>query len=190
VGRLLGGIADRQGAGGPRSALALATALLFAGCTWRWGWRAELAAYLYFAALSVVLSVIDVRTHRLPNRLTFTAYPTLLALLALPAVTQPAYSAYGRAMLAGITLMSAFITLHLLRPSGLGLGDVKLAGVMGIALGWISWTTVFTGAVIGFLLGAIGALTLIAARRANRRSALPFGPFLLAGAWAAILATS
>jgi leader peptidase (prepilin peptidase)/N-methyltransferase len=137
-----------------------------------------------------VLSVIDLRTYRLPNRLTLTAYPALLALLALPAVTQSAYAAYWRALLAGFALLSAFIAMHLLNPSGLGLGDVKLAGAMGMALGWISWTTVLTGAFIGFLLGAAGGLALMAARRADRRSALPFGPFLLAGTWAAILAAN
>ena len=162
--------------------------LLVLGSAWRLGWNWDLAAYLYFAAISVLLSFADLRTHRLPNRLTLTAYPALLVLLAVPAVAQAQFGSYLRAVLAGLVLFAVFLSLHVVNPAGMGVGDVKLAGSMGIALGWVSWSTVLTGTFAGFCLGAIGGIALIALRRARRTSALPFGPFMLAGAWAAILA--
>jgi leader peptidase (prepilin peptidase) / N-methyltransferase len=68
----------------------------------------------------------------------------------------------------------------------MGLGDVKLAGPLGALLGWLSWSALALGAFLGFALAAVTGLALIAARRAGRKSALPFGPFMLAGAWLAI----
>lgn len=167
--------------------LGLATGMLAAVTAWRFGPVWELPAYLYFAAVTVPLTVIDLRTLRLPNVLTLSAYPIVAVLLLLPALADGRWTSYTRAMLAGAIVLALFVVLHLVNPSGMGLGDVKLAGPMGAMLGWVSWQAVFVGVVIGFALVAVVGVAMIAARRADRKTALPFGPFMLVGAWAAIL---
>jgi leader peptidase (prepilin peptidase) / N-methyltransferase len=171
----------------PALLLGLATGMLAALAAWRFGPVWELPAYLYLAAVSVPLAVIDLRTLRLPNILTLSAYPIVAVLLLLPAVLADGWASYARALLAGAAVLGLFVVLHLVNPSGMGLGDVKLAGPMGAMLGWASWQAVFVGVVVGFALVAVVGLAMILARRANRKSALPFGPFMLAGAWAALL---
>ncbi len=167
--------------------LAVATGTLTALAAWRFGAAWELPAYLYFAAVSVPLALIDLRTLRLPNALTLSAYPIVAVLLLLPALLADGWSSYARALLAGASVLALFVVLHLVNPAGMGLGDVKLAGPMGAMLGWVSWQAVLTGVVIGFVLAAAVGIALIVARRADRKSALPFGPFMLAGSWTAIL---
>ena len=71
--------------------------------------------------------------------------------------------------------------LWFLYPSGMGLGDVKLAGVLGMYLGYLGWGTLAVGAFFGFALGAVIGITLMALGRATRKSKIPFGPFMLAG---------
>lgn len=175
--------------GAPASAplIALTTGTLTALTAWRFGLAWELPAYLYFAVVSVVLAAIDLRTLRLPNALTLSAYPVVAVLLLLPAVAGGSWEAYLRAWLAGAAVLAVFVVLHLVNPSGMGVGDVKLAGPMGALLGWLSWPAVMVGVVLGFALVAVVGLAMILARRADRKSALPFGPFMLAGAWVAIL---
>ncbi len=148
----------------------------------------ELPAYLYFAAVSVPLAIIDLRTLRLPNVLTLSAYPDR----GRPAPAARASSATAGPPTAarcwpGQSSSRLFVVLHLVNPSGMGLGDVKLAGPMGALLGWLSWQAAMVGVVIGFVLVAVVGIAMILARRADRKSALPFGPFMLAGAWVAIL---
>ncbi len=166
----------------------VATGLLSAVAAWRFEWSWDLPAYLYFAAVSVPLALVDLRTHRLPNRLTLSGYPILAVLLLLPAMVEGRWQDLGRAGLAGAALLAFFGVLHLINPAGMGLGDVKLAGPMGAILGWGSWSAVLVGTMAGFFLGAIVGLTLMALKRAGRKTALPFGPFMLAGAWLAIVA--
>ena len=175
--------------GSPASAplLGLATGVLAAAAAWRFDLGWELPAYLYFAALSVPLAVIDLRTLRLPNVLTMSAYPIVAGLLLLPALLADGWEPYVRSLLAGASVLALFVVLHLVNPSGMGLGDVKLAGPMGALLGWLSWQAALAGVMIGFVLVAGVGIAMILARRAGRKTALPFGPFMLAGAWAAIL---
>lgn len=190
---VVAGIASRRlvaaQTGAPASALllGLVTGALAAFAAWRFGPAWELPAYLYFAVVSVPLAVIDLRTLRLPNVLTLSAYPMVAGLLLLPALLADGWTAYGRALLAGVIVLALFVVLHVINPSGMGLGDVKLAGPMGALLGWLSWQATMAGVVIGFALVAVVGIAMILARRADRKSALPFGPFMLAGAWVAIL---
>jgi leader peptidase (prepilin peptidase) / N-methyltransferase len=180
-------VAAQTGSPAPAVVLGPMTGALAALAAWRFGTAWELPAYLYFAAVSVPLALIDLRTLRLPNVLTLSAYPIVAALLLLPALLDDGWPGYGRALLAGAAVLTLFVVLHVVNPSGMGLGDVKLAGPMGALLGWLSWQAVMLGVVIGFALVAVVGIAMILARRADRRSALPFGPFMLAGAWVAIL---
>ena len=145
-------------------------------------------AYLGFAALSVALAVIDVREHRLPNRLVLPAYPAVLVLFALACALGAPWTRFGGAAAGMAVLFVVFAVFRLASRAGLGGGDVKLAGVVGGMLGWIGWDAVLVGVFAAFLLGGLFGLLLLALRRADRRTRFAFGPWMLAGAWAGVAA--
>ncbi|CAM3252245.1 prepilin peptidase [Nocardioides dubius] len=142
-----------------------------------------LPAYWAFAALGIALSLIDVDVRRLPNALVVPAYPILAALLVVAA----APGAGLRALFGASALFAIFFAIAVAAPGSMGFGDVKLAGVVGAMTAWLSWGTLLVGAFLAFVFGALVGITLIAARGADRRTAVPFGPFLVLGAWTAIL---
>lgn len=160
-----------------------------------------LAACLYFVVMAVRLTVIDVRHHLLPNRIVFPSY-AVAGFLLLAATAVAAWSGAVTAagdpngapimavvrMLAGAAILWLFyFVLRLAYPPGMGFGDVKLAGVLGMYLGYLSWGHLFAGTFLAFLLGGLWSLALLASRRGTLKSAIPFGPFMLAGAAAAML---
>ena len=154
---------------------------------WHFGWSWELPAFLYLASVGLALAVIDIDTKRLPNALTLPSYVVLGALLLLPALLDGDWSAYLRAWLAALALFGFYFLLAVVYPSGMGFGDVKLAGVLGLALGWLGWGELVVGGFLGFLLGALIGGGLMLARKAGRKSKIPFGPFMLLGALLAIV---
>ena len=163
-----------------------ATAALFVAITLRFGLSPELPAYLYLGAVSLALALIDLDVRRLPNSIVLPSYVVGAGLLALPAATGPDWPAAGRALLAMAVLFLVFFAIAYLYRGGMGLGDVKLAGVLGLYLGWLGWSSVVVGAFGGFLLGGLVGIALMVARRASRRTPVPFGPFMLAGALLAV----
>lgn len=179
----------RQTRAVPRRDIALSAALSLLAATaacWRFGLTWPLLAYLGFAAVTGPLVVIDLREQRLPNVITLPLYPAMIVLLGLAALVDRDLASLLRALAAGGVLLAAFIVLHLVNPAGMGMGDVKLSGPMGMVLGWISWQAVWWGTLLGFVGAAVVSLVLLALRLATRKSALPFGPAMLAGTWAAI----
>lgn len=148
-----------------------------------------LPAQLSFAALGVALALIDLDYHRLPDALVLPAYPLIGALLVGAAVWQHDGAALLRAVLGAGALFALYLALALARPGGMGYGDVKLAGVVGALLGYMSVSALVVGAAAAFLLGGVGGGLLLAARRGSRRTAVAFGPFMVAGALVAILAS-
>jgi len=153
----------------------------------RFGAQPETLAFAFLGALGVALAAIDITVRRLPDRLTLPAYPILIALLMVAAVAGGDVTALVRALLGGVTLAAGYLLLALLRPGQLGGGDVKLAGIAGLALGWLGWSTLIAGTVLGFVLSAVASLALLAMRRITLHSQICFGPFLLGGALLAIL---
>ncbi|MBU4465057.1 MAG: A24 family peptidase [Actinobacteria bacterium] len=146
-----------------------------------------LVAHGYFAAISVILCLIDVRTHRLPNRIVLPVYPVALVLLTSACVAGAPWASLLRAVIGGAALLAFYTLLRVVSRRGMGGGDVKLAGIVGIYLGWAGWGSLVVGAVSAFVIGGLAGAMLIVTRRATRRTAIPFGPFLLAGAWIGIL---
>jgi leader peptidase (prepilin peptidase)/N-methyltransferase len=165
------------------------------------GFWLVLAACLYFVVMAARLTVIDVRSHLLPNRIVFPSYGVAGVLLLAAAIMvsfgepttedSPAavlFGVPGLAVLAGgAALWLFYFVLRLIHPPGMGFGDVKLAGVLGLYLGYLGWSHVFAGTFAAFLLGGLWSLGILIARRGTLRSAIPFGPFMLAGAAAAML---
>lgn len=148
------------------------------------GWMRPALAYL--AALTIALSLIDIEHHRLPDALVLPAYPVAAALLALASASpggQPHWDALGRAA-AGAAVLAVFYTvLWLVYPRGMGRGDVKLSGVLGLYLGYLGWGAVVVGGFSAFLLGGLFSGVLLVTGRAGRGSKVPFGPWMLAGCW-------
>jgi leader peptidase (prepilin peptidase)/N-methyltransferase len=150
------------------------------------GWAVP--AYLALAFVCVVLAVIDADTRLLPNRITYPAFPVVLGLLALASAGLGDFGRLARGLLAALAVGALFLLLALVSPRGMGLGDVKLAPTLGLALGWLSWGAVAVGVFAGFLLGGLAGLAAIALLGLTRKSLLPFGPWLVAGALLGVLA--
>jgi leader peptidase (prepilin peptidase)/N-methyltransferase len=162
------------------------TAALFAVTAAYFGLVWQLPAYLYLAAIAVALALIDLDVHRLPDKIVLPSYLVGGALLAGASVAAGDYQPLLRAAigLAGMWLM--YLLLALVYPGGMGFGDVKLAGVLGMYLAWLGWSELAVGAFLAFLLGGVVGGGLMAVRRAGRKSKIPFGPFMLLGAYGGI----
>ncbi|HEY4898175.1 MAG TPA: prepilin peptidase [Candidatus Nanopelagicaceae bacterium] len=144
-------------------------------------------AFLYLAAVSVALALIDLDTNTLPNRIILPSYFVGFALLGAVGIWRGEYGALFRAGIGMALLWLIYIGLALAYPGGMGFGDVKLAGVLGLFLGFLSWGALITGAFAAFVLGGIFGLVLLLSRKANRKSGIPFGPWMLVGAWIGVL---
>ncbi|WP_298585388.1 A24 family peptidase [uncultured Kocuria sp.] len=173
--------------------MAVATAALFVLVAAFFGFSWQLPAYLFLAALAVVLSVIDLRHHLLPNAVVVPALGIGFVLLALAATGENAWGALLRAVLGALVLFVLYLVLALISPAGLGMGDVKLAAVLGLFLGFQGWGALFVGAVLASVVGMVVGLAVLASRRGGLRSDVPFGPSMLAGAlvgvvWGELLA--
>lgn len=163
----------------------LLTGVLFVLVAWRalqLGQSAAIPALLTFTAVGIALSFIDLAERRLPNVLVLPAYPALAALVAVAGGVRGDWWALARAGLGGLALFAFFFTLAMASPAAMGFGDVKLSGVIGLVLGYFSWSTLVVGAFAAFLLGAVVGVGIIAAGSGGRKTALPFGPFMVAGA--------
>lgn len=149
------------------------------------GPRADVVAFVVLALVCTPLVIIDIEHHRLPDRLTVVGYVCAALGLGAAAVAESHSGALLRAALAGVAVAACFLLLALASPTSLGLGDVKLVGLLGIYLGWLGWTEVVTGMFYGFVLGALASLALVAARRATMKTAVAFGPALIIGSFVA-----
>ncbi|MQA83549.1 MAG: prepilin peptidase [Streptosporangiales bacterium] len=174
---------------GVRSPAAPAAAgVIFAVLALRFGLDPVLPAYLYLAAVSVALALIDIDQRRLPNALTLPSYVVGLVLLGAAAfLVEDGLRHFGSALAGMAGLWIIYAVLFFLHPRGMGWGDVKLAGVLGLYLGWLGFGAWTVGAVLAFLLGAVYGLVLVVLRRATRKTPIPFGPFMIAGAILAVL---
>ncbi len=168
-------------------AVPLVTALACATLAAATGARPELAVWLLLVPFAVLLALVDRNVHRLPDRLTLPLAAAAALLLGLAALLPGNAGSWRTAVLGGLVLGAAYFLLFAVRPNGLGFGDVKLALSLGVVLGWYGWTVLFAGAFAGFLLGSLYGVTLMALGRAGRRTAIPFGPFMIVGALAGLL---
>jgi leader peptidase (prepilin peptidase)/N-methyltransferase len=175
------------GAGRQRVVTGVVLVVVEAILVWRIGWSAALAAFVYLGALGVVVSVIDLRTHRLPNRIVLPSYPVVVALLALAAGMEGRWWPLGRAALAMALGTGFYLVLGLAFEHGLGLGDVKLAGLLALALGWLGWVEVATGVLAAWWLAALIVVGRHLARRGARGATLALGPWLGLGALVAVV---
>ena len=153
------------------------------------GWLV-LIAFLLAGAAGVLLGAIDMACLRLPDLIVGPVFGVALLLLGAAAAvvgTSAAATALLRALAAAVVLSGVYLLLALLPGANLGLGDVKLCALLGLLLGWLGWDAVLLGALLPHLINAPLALALLATGRAGRRTELPLGPALLAGALLAVV---
>ena len=163
-------------------AIELATGLLFGAMGWWLGPSWQLPAYLYLAAIGICLSMIDLDTRRLPNAIVLPSYVVALALLCLPAFLDDRWADLGRSVLGALIAFAVYFGLAMIYPTGMGFGDVKFAGVLGMYLGWVGWASLAVGIFAAFVVGAIVGIGLMVGRHGGRKTAIPFGPFMFIGA--------
>ena len=148
----------------------------------------SLVAFLWLAGISVALAVIDLEHHRLPNAIVLPSYVVGGVLLAASSILVGDWSALVRAAIGLTSLFAFYLIAALSYPGGMGFGDVKLAGVLGLYLAWLGWGEFAVGAFAAFLLGGVFAVVLLVTRRVQRTGGIPFGPWMLAGAWVGVFA--
>lgn len=170
--------------------LELVTAVLFVVMVWRFGLSWTLPAYLTLAAMAVLLSVIDLQHRRLPDAVVGPFAVAAVLLLALAALGQGAWQPLVRAIVGAVVLFVVYLILALISPGGLGMGDVKLAGVLGLYLAYVSLRTLILGAAGGFVIAALVGIVLLAARRVRGRTLVPFGPPMLLSAVTAVVVSA
>jgi leader peptidase (prepilin peptidase)/N-methyltransferase len=165
----------------------LGTAVLFALLALRLD-PPDLPAFLFFGAIGIALALIDVDCRRLPNAIVLPSYPVLIVLLTASAWWRGDWWSLARAGIGGAALFGFYLLLALAYPAGMGFGDVRLAGLLGGILAYLSWPALLIGAFGGFLLGAVAGVVVLATGKGGRKTALPFGPFMIAAALVAVFA--
>jgi prepilin signal peptidase PulO-like enzyme (type II secretory pathway) len=168
--------------------IAAVTAIVCGAFGLRFGLTAALLAYLYLGVVGTLLAFIDVAVKRLPDLFTLPSYVIGAALfaVAIPG-TENGGARFGYALIGMAALWLLYGVQHFFAPTQIGRGDVKLAGVLGLYLGWLGQATWMIGVVLGFMFGGLVALALLVTRKATRKSEMPFGPYMIAGAIVAIL---
>jgi leader peptidase (prepilin peptidase)/N-methyltransferase len=141
------------------------------------------AAVFVFLAFSIPIVIIDLREKRIPDRILIFAYPLVAALLLLAAWQGNNWDDLLRAVLSAVAVFAGYFVLRLINPGGLGAGDVKLSGLIGLILGWVGWQAALVGTAIGFVLGALVAILLLVIRGGGLKQSIAFGPYMIAGAW-------
>jgi len=174
--------------GPPPLAVEVTTALLLAALAARVHPGLVLAAACWLALCSVPLAFIDAAVRRLPDMLTGAAFGGTALLLLVAAAVGGHWHVLAQSVLGGVALAGFYLVLAAISPSGMGMGDVKAAAGIGTLLAWLSWRFLIAGGFAGFLLAAIYGAALLISGRATRKQQIPFGPFMITGAFLVILA--
>jgi leader peptidase (prepilin peptidase)/N-methyltransferase len=175
----------------PRLALvAGATGLLFAAVTLRFGMSPELPAYLYLAGIGFAYAVLEMGVRRLADLVILPSY-VISALLLMPAgAAHAGWWGAVRAVAGMVAMLALFFALAMAYPNGLGMTDVKLAGLIGMYLGWLSWNALFLTATGSILIPAVLGSFAIVTKHATRNMAVPIGPCLVGAAILALFVST
>ena len=189
--RLVSGELVRRGSAPIRrletAVVVLATTVTFTALMWRFldSHLTVLVAYLFCGALCVAVTAIDIRIHKIPNRFVLPSFGIAGVLLAVASIFGGEWPDMGRAIVCALVGYSMFYFLSL--TGGMGLGDVKLAAILGAYCGWLGWSTAGAGLIFAFVTGGVWATILVLTRKAHRQTAIAFGPWLCVGALLGIL---
>ena len=147
----------------------------------------ELFAYGLMCAMCVEQSLIDITTHRLTRSVTMRAAFIGGPLLFIAAIANNQPGKIGVMAMSFMTTLLIFMVLSLASRRGIGAGDVRLAAVLAMFLGYLGATYVFQGLALGFMFGGVVALFLLITRKATRNTRIAFGPYICIGAMAVVL---
>ncbi|MEU8801515.1 A24 family peptidase [Spirillospora sp. NPDC048819] len=173
-----------------RILMGLVTAAVYGILGWRVGPEPVLVALLYLAAIGTLLGFIDVEVKRLPDRFTLPSYGIAAALLAAAApFTDDGLRHFQHALIGMAVLFVLYFVQAFIAPSGIGMGDVKLSGVLGLYLGWFGQDAWVVGLLATYFFGGLVGVGIMIVRR-TRKGEFPFGPYMLAGALIAVLSFS
>jgi leader peptidase (prepilin peptidase)/N-methyltransferase len=173
------------------SRVAAATAVILgvggiAVVTWRFWGSWALVPFLGIAVVGAALAWVDIRQHRLPNRIVLPALGVAVLLFLGSSFADGAVAKWMGAPVGAAVLFAFYLVLALISPRGMGMGDVKLAGLVGLCAGYLGVSTWIAAALAGFVVGGVVAAISLLSRRATARTLLPFGPSMIAGLWIAI----
>ena len=152
----------------------------------RFGFSLEMFAYGLMIAMCIEQSIIDYTTHRLPRGVTFRAAIVGGPLLTLAAINHDDTNRIGVMFASFVVTLVLFATLAAFSRGGIGGGDVRLAPVLAMFLGWLGASHVYIGLGSGFILGGVVAVAMLVTRRASASTRFAFGPFLCIGAVGAL----
>ncbi len=162
------------------------TAVVFGLMAAHFGWSWELPAFVYLGGVGIALAAIDIDTQRLPDVIVKPSYAVAGVLLGGAAALEHDWHTLERVAGGGVLLWAFYLLLVFIYPRGMGWGDVKLAGVLGMYLGWLGWGSLVVGGFLGFLLGGLIGAGLMLAGRAGRKTKIPYGPYMILGTFLAI----
>jgi len=167
--------------------LGLVSAAVLGAMAQRLGPDAALAPFALFGLALVAISAVDLERQIIPNRLVYPSLVVVAVLLVVASAADDRWHALGWAAIAGAGGFGAFLAIHLAVPRGMGFGDVRLAGLTGMATGWLGLGRAFVGFLAAFVLGSVLGIVAMAVSGAGRKTRIPFGPFLAAGAVVTVL---
>ncbi len=146
------------------------------------GW-ALLPAYLAFGATTLAVTLTDIDHQLIPNRILFPGLGIAGVLLVFGALLDGATGNLVRALLASVLYFGFLLVIGLAARGGFGMGDVKLALLLGLFLGFVGWNALAVGFTLAILLGGVASVVVLAFTRKGRRGKFAYGPYLVAGAW-------
>ncbi len=167
--------------------LGVVSAVVLGAFAARIGADVVLAAYVVFGLSLVAMSAVDFERQIIPNRLIYSTLVVMVPLFVLASAVDDRWGSLARAAIGGAVAFLAFLAVHLAVPRGMGFGDVRLAGVVGFATGWLGLGHTFVGFFTAFILGALVGIGAMVVSGAGRKTRIPFGPFLAAGAVVAVV---
>jgi len=167
--------------------LGIVAAAVLGGFAWRLGADVALAAFAVLGLGLVAMSAVDLERYIIPNRILYPTAALVAPLLVVASAVDSRWGSLGRAAIAAAVAFAAFLAVHLAVPHGMGFGDVRLAGLIGGATGWLGLGHAFVGFFAAFVLGAVVGIGVMAAGRGGRKTRVPFGPFMAAGAVVAVV---
>lgn len=163
-----------------RITTAAVTALACAAFTLRFGGEPVLPAFVFLALLGVQLARIDISLHLLPNPLVLVLLLGGLSLFLASLFAELRWGSILRAAAGAAILFGIYLIMALISPGSIGMGDVKLAGPVGLYLGYLGWTQLLYGGLLGFVLNGVFTFLVVRKNRAERASEVAHGPSMLA----------
>lgn len=167
--------------------MGVVSAVVLGGFAARFGADVVLAAYAVLGLSLVAISAVDLERFVIPNRIVYPTLALLVPLFVVSSAVDHRWGSLARAAVAAAAAFVAFLCVHLAVPRGMGFGDVRLAGVIGLATGWLGLGHAFVGFLAGFVLGAVVGIVVMVVTGGGRKTKIPFGPFLAAGAVIAVI---